>query len=41
MFTSILFQNNSSKNSVRHGVTKNVNSEQMIISFYKLSEYKQ
>ena len=39
MFISILFLNNSSKNSVRHVVTKNVNSEQMNINLYKLLKH--
>lgn len=39
MFISILFLNHSSKNSVRHVVMKNVNSEQMVINFYKVSEH--
>ena len=39
MFISILFLNNSSKNSVSHNVTKNVNSEQMIINLYKLPKH--
>ena len=40
LFLYILFLNNSSKNSVCHGVAKNLNSEQMIMKFYKLSKHR-
>ena len=40
LFLYILFLNNSSKNSVCHGVAKNLNSEQMIIKFFKLSKHR-
>ena len=40
LFLYIQFLNNSSKNSVCHGVAKNLNFEQMIIKSYKLSKHR-